>query len=101
MRWLGTQQIQPRIVGEFDDSALMKAFGQSGIGIFIAPSVIADEVQRQYGVEAIGQTDDVTERFYAITVERKLRHPAVVAVSDSARLELFPAGHGKRTSAGR
>ena len=89
MRWFGEQQIQPRIVGEFDDSALMKAFGQSGIGIFIAPSVIADEVQRQYGVKAIGQTEDVTERFYAISVERRLTHPAVVAVTEAARQELF------------
>ncbi len=96
MRWFGAQQIQPRIVGEFDDSALMKAFGQSGIGIFIAPSVIADEVRRQYGVEIIGRTDDVTERFYAITVERKLRHPAVVAVNDAARLELFSTRRRKR-----
>ena len=89
MRWFGEQQIQPRIVGEFDDSALMKAFGQSGIGIFIAPSVIADEVRRQYGVEVIGRTDDVTERFYAISVERRLTHPAVVAVTEAARQELF------------
>jgi LysR family transcriptional activator of nhaA len=89
MRWFGEQQIQPRIVGEFDDSALMKAFGQSGIGIFIAPSVIVDEVQRQYGVEVIGQTDDVTERFYAISVERRRTHPAVVAVTEAARQELF------------
>jgi LysR family transcriptional activator of nhaA len=89
MRWFGEQQIQPRIVGEFDDSALMKAFGQSGIGIFIAPSVIVDEVRRQYGVEVIGQTDDVTERFYAISVERRRTHPAVVAVTEAARQELF------------
>ena len=89
MRWFGERQIQPRIVGEFDDSALMKAFGQSGIGIFIAPSVIADEVQRQYSVKAIGQTDDVTERFYAISVERRLTHPAVVAVTEAARQALF------------
>ncbi len=89
MRWFGERQIQPRIVGEFDDSALMKAFGQSGIGIFIAPSVIADEVQRQYGVEAIGRIDEVTERFYAISVERRLTHPAVVAVTEAARQELF------------
>ena len=92
MRWFGERQIQPRIVGEFDDSALMKAFGQSGIGIFIAPSVIADEVRRQYGVEVIGQTDDVTERFYAISVERRLTHPAVVAVTEAARRELFAKG---------
>ena len=89
LRWFGERQIQPRIVGEFDDSALMKAFGQSGIGIFIAPSVIAEEVQRQYSVKAIGQTDDVTERFYAISVERRLTHPAVVAVTEAARQELF------------
>jgi len=89
MRWFGEQQIQPRIVGEFDDSALMKAFGQSGIGIFIAPSIIADEVQRQYGVKLIGQTADVVERFYAISVERRLTHPAVVAVTEAARQALF------------
>ena len=64
-RWFAEQQIQPKIVGEFDDSALMQAFGQSGSGIFIGPSVIADEVQRQYGVEVIGQTDAVSESFYA------------------------------------
>ena len=89
MRWFGERQIQPRIVGEFDDSALMKAFGQSGIGIFIAPSVIADEVQRQYSVKAIGQTDDVSERFYAISMERRLTHPAVLAVTEVARQALF------------
>jgi LysR family transcriptional activator of nhaA len=94
MRWFGEQQIQPRIVGEFDDSALMKAFGQSGIGIFVAPSVIADEVRRQFGVEVIGQTDEVTERFYAISVERRLTHPGVVAVTEAARQEMF-AGAGQ------
>ena len=89
MRWFGEQQIQPRIVGEFDDSALMNAFGQSGIGVFIAPTIIADEVCRQYGVEVIGQTSDVIEMFYAISVERKLHHPAVIAVTTTARKELF------------
>ncbi|MBI3187586.1 MAG: LysR family transcriptional regulator, partial [Gammaproteobacteria bacterium] len=89
MRWFGEQQLQPRIVGEFDDSALMKAFGQSGIGVFIAPSVIADEVQHQYGVELIGQTDEINESFYAISLERRLHHPAVVAVTAAARQSLF------------
>ena len=79
----------PRIVGEFDDSALMQAFGQAGIGIFIAPSVIADEVQREHGVTIIGQTDEVTEQFYAISMERRLTHPAVVAINDTAQRELF------------
>lgn len=95
MRWFAEQQIRPRIVGEFDDSALMKAFGQSGIGIFISPTVIADEVQRQYGVEAVGRTDEVTERFYVISVERRLTHAAVVAVTQAARQELF-ASAGNR-----
>ncbi|MBA1427848.1 MULTISPECIES: transcriptional activator NhaR [Pseudomonas fluorescens group] len=90
-RWFVDQQIQPRIIGEFDDSALMQAFGQSGSGIFIAPSVIADEVVRQYGVALIGQTDAVTESFYAISVERKVKHPGIVAITEGARRELFTA----------
>lgn len=88
-RWFAEQKIQPRIVGEFDDSALMQAFGQSGSGIFIGPSVIADEVRRQYGVELIGQTDAVMESFYAISVERKVKHPGIVAITEGARRELF------------
>ncbi|MEX3777400.1 transcriptional activator NhaR [Pseudomonas sp. MYb118] len=90
-RWFAEQQIQPRIVGEFDDSALMQAFGQSGSGIFIGPSVIAEEVKRQYGVEVLGQTDAVTESFYAISVERKVKHPGIVAITEGARRELFTA----------
>jgi LysR family transcriptional activator of nhaA len=90
-RWFAEQQIQPQIVGEFDDSALMQAFGQSGSGIFIGPSVIADEVKRQCGVELIGQTDAVSESFYAISVERKVKHPGIVAITEGARRELFTA----------
>ncbi|VVP54505.1 MULTISPECIES: transcriptional activator NhaR [Pseudomonas] len=90
-RWFAEQQVQPQIVGEFDDSALMQAFGQSGSGIFIGPSVIADEVKRQCGVEVIGQTDAVSESFYAISVERKVKHPGIVAITEGARRELFTA----------
>ena len=89
MRWFVEQNVQPKIVGEFDDSALMKAFGKSGSGIFIAPSVIADEVMEQYDVELIGQTDAVTESFYAISVERKVKHPGIVAITEGARRQLF------------
>jgi LysR family transcriptional activator of nhaA len=89
MRWFAEQNVQPRIVGEFDDSALMKAFGKSGSGIFIAPSVIADEVMEQYDVQLIGQTDAVTESFYAISVERKVKHPGIVAITEGARRQLF------------
>lgn len=93
MQWLDQLNIRPRIAGEFDDSALMSAFGQAGVGIFIAPDVIEQEVTRQYDVEPIGRTDRVRERFYAISAERRLRHPAVVAVSNAARLEIFTAAH--------
>jgi LysR family transcriptional activator of nhaA len=92
MRWFAQQDIRPRIVGEFDDSALMKAFGKSGSGIFIAPSVISDEVQAQYGVEWIGQTEAIIESFYAISVERKVSHPGIVAITEAARHSLFTPG---------
>lgn len=96
MQWLDRRDIRPRIAGEFDDSALMKAFGQAGAGVFVAPSVIEREVMRQYDVQPVGRTDEVRERFYAISAERKLRHPAVVAVNDAARLELFSTRRRKR-----
>ena len=88
-RWLDGLHIYPRIVGEFDDSALMKAFGQTGTGVFIAPTPITDEVEKQYGVVSIGQTEDVREQFYAISVERKISHPAVAAITETAREWLF------------
>jgi LysR family transcriptional activator of nhaA len=94
IQWLESIPVRPRIVGEFDDGALMKAFGQAGIGIFAAPSAISAEVRRQYGVVAIGRTEVVRERFYAISVERRLTHPAVVAISSAARTGLF----GKRSA---
>ncbi len=76
-------------VGQFDDGALMKTFGQAGIGIFAAPSVTAEEVCPQYGGTAIGHTGAVAEQFYAISVERLLSHSAVVAISSTARQEPF------------
>lgn len=89
LRWFSDKQIRPRITGEFDDSALMQAFGQAGAGIFAAPSAIAEQVMRQYEVVRIGTTEEVIEQYYAISVERKLTHAAVVAISRAARQELF------------
>ncbi len=83
--WLTEQQVFPNLVGEFDDSALMKVFGQDGVGVFPVPSAIAQEVAEHYGVQIIGATEQVQEQFYAITVERKLKHPAVLAITNSAR----------------
>jgi LysR family transcriptional activator of nhaA len=91
LRWLERGGVQPRIVGEFDDSALMSAFGQAGAGVFPAPLTTAREVMRQYEVIEVGQTLDIRERFFAISVERRLSHPAVVAVSDAARRRFLPA----------
>jgi LysR family transcriptional activator of nhaA len=94
LRWLERKDIQPTIVGEFDDSALMSAFGQAGAGVFPVPLTTAAEVMRQYDVVEVGQTLDIRERFFAISVERRLSHPAVVAVSEAARLrfQLHPPG---------
>jgi len=87
--WFDQEDIRPVIMGEFADSALLKAFGQAGVGVFAAPSAIESEICRQYRVRRIGELPDVSERFYAISVERKLKHPAVVAISEAARGELF------------
>jgi len=88
-QWLDRNDIKPRIVAEFEDSALMKVFGSDGLGIFAAPTAVEAEVIAQYGVHLLGRSDEVRERFYAISVERRLKNPAVVAISDAARLELF------------
>jgi len=85
LEWLDSLHIYPRIVGEFDDSALMKVFGQAGKGIFIISTPIASEVAQQYGVTIIGSTDDVQEQYYAISVERRISHPAVSAITETAR----------------
>ena len=83
-RWFYERDIHPRFVGEFQDSALLKVFGQRGLGIFPAPDLIADEVIRQYEVAPLGPAPGVTERFYAVTVARRIRHPGVVALREAA-----------------
>lgn len=88
-QWLNKHRIHPRITAEFDDSALMKVFGAAGAGIFIAPTAIEAEVERQYQVTAIGKADKVKEHFYAISIERRVKHPVVAAVMESARETLF------------
>lgn len=89
LRWLRSQDIYPRIVGEFDDDALMKSFGYAGAGVFPTPTAIAVEVAAQYGVAPLGSTEAVKERFFLITVERKISHPAALAVSEAAHQGLF------------
>jgi len=88
-QWFEKQRIRPRIVGEFDDSTLIEVFGQAGRGIFATPTVVEASVCRQYGVRIVGRLNRVRERFYAISAERRLKHPGVIAVTESARRELF------------
>lgn len=90
-RWLSKHKLQPCIKGEFDDTALMKAFAEKGLGVFPGPEVIAAEVARQHGVQKIAAVDDIACRYYAISVQRKLSHPAVVAISESAQNSLLSA----------
>jgi len=94
LQWLEANALRPRIVGEFDDSALMKSFGQAGAGLFVAPTAIVEHVCQQYKVMEVGRIDTVVEQLYAITTERRITHPAIVAISKTAREEIF--GWSKR-----
>ena len=67
----------------------MKAFGQDGVGVFPLPVVTESDVKRQYGAEVVGRADEIRARFYAISPERRLKNPAVVAICETAREELF------------
>ncbi|MCG2824374.1 MAG: LysR substrate-binding domain-containing protein, partial [Desulfobulbaceae bacterium] len=88
-RWFTTLSIRPAIAGEFDDSALLNVFGQEGDGVFVAPTVIEPEMLRQHKVQVVGRTQAVKERYYAISVERIIKHPAVAAILEAARHNLF------------
>ncbi|HWW62624.1 MAG TPA: LysR family transcriptional regulator [Thermoanaerobaculia bacterium] len=83
--WCQKKRIRPRIVGTFEDSALLDAFGQAGAGLFAMPTAIETELRRQYQVELLGTLHSVRQRFYAITVDRKIRNPYVIAISERAR----------------
>lgn len=88
--WFESNGIAPQVVGEFDDSALLKAFGEAGAGIFVAPTVIEAEIGRMYRASAVGRAEDLTESYFAISPERRLRHEAVVTITETARERLFP-----------
>ncbi|MFC1681441.1 transcriptional activator NhaR [Pseudomonadota bacterium] len=88
-QWLERGSIRPRIVAEFEDRALMKAFGEAGAGVFTSPTAVEDDVKAKYGVQVIARTDEMQERFYAISAERRLKHPAVATITNAARNDLF------------
>jgi LysR family transcriptional regulator, transcriptional activator of nhaA len=87
--WFDENEIRPIIRGEFDDSAMMKVMGKAGIGIFPVTAAIREEVEEMYGVTTIANLPGISERFYAISVERKIKHPAVLAISQIARKKLL------------
>jgi LysR family transcriptional regulator, transcriptional activator of nhaA len=88
-RWLDSHDIRPVIVGEFEDFALLRAFGQQGAGIFPVPSILEKRFRKLYGVLRLGVAEEVTANFYAVSIERKLKHPAVIAICDTAKRKIF------------
>jgi LysR family transcriptional activator of nhaA len=90
LRWLARNGVQPWIRGEFDDTGLMKAFGHAGAGFLFAPEVMADEICAQYSLERIGSTKEVRQEVFAISIERRISHPAVRAITEHARGGLGP-----------
>jgi LysR family transcriptional regulator, transcriptional activator of nhaA len=89
--WVEHHELHPRVVGEFNDGALMKAFGRRGHGVLISSSVVEDETCEQYGLVVVGRTDEIREDFYAISAERRITHPGVAAITQAARAEVFSA----------
>ncbi|MBY4897029.1 transcriptional activator NhaR [Cupriavidus sp. AU9028] len=94
--WLQAQSLRPRVVAECDDSALAKEFGRRGMGIFVAATVLERDIEKQYAVRALGATADVVEEFFAISVERRITHPCVTAITEAARNELFATSVRRR-----
>ncbi|MDY7546196.1 transcriptional activator NhaR [Glaciimonas sp. CA11.2] len=87
--WFETRNLRPDVVGEFDDNALLNTFGRSGLGLFPAPSALAADVQEQFGAEQIGKLDQVHEQFYAVSNERKIKHPAIEAILSAIHGRVF------------
>jgi LysR family transcriptional activator of nhaA len=88
-QWFEATKVRPKLVAEFDDSALMYAFGEEGTGIFPSPTVFEEEFQRRYNVQVVGRLKTVRQSFYAISVDRRIQHPAVIAIVKAARQEIF------------
>ena len=98
--WLEQHRISVRIVGEFDDGGLMKTFGASGVGVFPAPLTVREEIEPRYGVELVGVMEGVTERYYAISTERRATDPQVVKLLAAAdRLLADPARSARAAQA--
>ena len=90
--WFERKDINPMVVAEFEDRALMKAFGEAGAGVFTTPTAVKEDVLQKYGVEIIGETDEISERFFLISAERHIKNPAVSLITETARNSLFKSG---------
>ncbi len=88
-QWFESQDLRPGVAGEFEDFALLTTFAEAGRGIFAAPRVLDHEMRRRHGFGLLGYTEDVRARFYAISVERRVKNPAVVAICEAAREKMF------------
>jgi LysR family transcriptional activator of nhaA len=87
-QWFDAAGIWPDVQAEIEDSALLKTFGSAGAGLFVAPAIVKEEICRQYRVETLGRLKGVQERFYAISAQRKIKHPAVIAILENAQASL-------------
>ena len=88
-QYFDTHSLRPTVMGEFKDSALLKAFGEAGTGLFVAPVSIAKEIRQHYGAVMVAKLQGVVERFYALSLDRRLKNPAVMAISEAARSTLM------------
>lgn len=88
-RWFDELRVRPRVVGEFEDSALMKVFGERGEGVFPGPTAIEKEIRAHYVVSVVGRSEEVKEQFFAISVEKRIKHPAVLQITENAKARLF------------
>lgn len=96
--WFRARAVHPRIVGEFDDSALAQEFGRRGAGYFLGPDVLAAEIEARLEVATVGVIEGVEEELFAISVDRRITHPCVVAITSKARSELFVPQPQRRRS---
>ena len=85
--WFDRLRVRPKVVGDFDDTAVMKAFGQAGAGVFPMPTMVAAETAAQYHVMPVGQTNEVLHEVYGISTERRTTNPTVIAIREAAAAE--------------
>ena len=90
-QWFEAHDVRPRVVGEFDDPALANVVAEAGLGVCAVPEVIADDVRVRHRLQRVGRIEGLRQRFYAISAERKIKNPAVVAICEGARKDIFAA----------